>query len=71
MPKRGAQNDVWSSDNFMPMYGLNSTISIDNTRFNMRSNHPVDGFLLATRFSYNWVVLGCRRVGRGERGACS
>jgi hypothetical protein len=62
MPKRGAQNDVWSSDNFMAIYGLNSTISIDNTRFNLKSNHPDAGFLLATRLSYNWVVLGCRRV---------
>jgi hypothetical protein len=40
MPKRGAQNDVCSSDNFPGVYGLNSTNSTDNTRFKLRSNHP-------------------------------
>jgi hypothetical protein len=32
---------------------------------------PDEGLLLASRLSYNWVVLGCRRAWRCERGACS
>jgi hypothetical protein len=39
MPERGAKNDVYSSDNFMGIYGLNLTYSTDNTRFKLRSNH--------------------------------
>jgi hypothetical protein len=30
-----------------------------------------DGLLLASRLSYNWLVLGYRRAWRCERGACS
>jgi hypothetical protein len=63
MPKRGAHNDLYSSDNFPGIYGLNSTNSTDNTRFKVRSRAtPDDGLLLASRLSYNWVVLGYRHA---------
>jgi hypothetical protein len=74
MPKRGAQNDVCSSNNFMGIYGLNSTNSTDNTRFKLRSTHPGwpdGGLMLASRLSYKWMVLGHRCAWRGEKGACS
>jgi hypothetical protein len=71
MPKLGAYYDVCSSDNVLEIYGLNSKNFADNTGFKMGSNHPDDGLLLASRLSYNWAVLGCRRARRGERGACS
>eukprot|EP00961_Rhodomonas_salina_P146665 1974800-Rhodomonas_salina.2 len=59
MPKRGAQNDVCSSDNFSGVYGLNSTNSTDNTRFKLRSNHP--GWRLTACFSA-LLQLGGTRV---------
>jgi hypothetical protein len=40
MPKRGAQIDVCSLDNFLGIHELNSTNSTDNTRFKLRSNYP-------------------------------
>jgi hypothetical protein len=65
MPKRGAQNDVCSSDNIPGVYGLNSTDSTDNITMPALSRGlttPDDGLLLASRLSYNWVVLWCRRA---------
>jgi hypothetical protein len=47
MPKRGAQKDVCSSDNFPGIHGLNSTNSTDNTRFKLRSNQsPMTAYYL-------------------------
>jgi hypothetical protein len=38
LPERGAQNDVFSLDNFLGIYGLNSTNYTNNTRFKLWSS---------------------------------
>jgi hypothetical protein len=41
MPERGAQDEVFSSDNFLAFHGLKWTNSSDNTRFKLASSHAV------------------------------
>jgi hypothetical protein len=48
MPKRAAHNDMCSLDNFLGIYGLNSTKSTDNTRRKLRYTHT--GWRLAACF---------------------
>jgi hypothetical protein len=69
MPKRGAQNDVCSSNNFMGIYGLHSTNSTDNTRFKLRLTTMMTAYCLLpdspTIAWYSGVVV--LDVVRGER----
>jgi hypothetical protein len=62
MPKRGAQNDVCSLDDFLGIVGLITITQPTTLVFSLGVTMPNDGQLLASRLSYNWVVTGCRRA---------
>jgi hypothetical protein len=55
MPGRGAHNDVCSSNNFLGIYRLGSTKSIDNTRYKLMCKPP--------RMTVYCLLLGSPTIG--------
>jgi hypothetical protein len=67
MPKRGAGNDVCSYDNFLGIYGLNSTNSIDNTRFRVMCLAVYCLLLGSPHIGWYSGIIVVLDVVRGER----